>query len=131
MNYYILFIMFFFVYTSNILSQSDKPNSATDSLSYSDTVWSEIAPVPINIHEVRKMIIYPEEAIEDQIEGKVVVKCLVGLDGEIIKTGEITGPKIFYKEIQRVAMFLKFTPGMVNGYHVKVWVKVPFNFSIK
>jgi len=131
MKFYLLSIFFFIFYASDILSQSDKPNSSTDSLSYSDTVWSEIAPVPMNIHEVRKMIVYPEEAREDQVEGKVVVKCLVGLDGEIIKTGEITGPKVFYKEIQRVAMFLKFTPGMINGYHVKVWVTVPFNFSIK
>ena len=131
MKYYILSILFFLVYTTNNLAQSDIPKSTNDSLSYSDTVWSEIAPVPINIHEVRKMIVYPEEAREDQVEGKVVVKCLVGLDGEIIKTGEITGPKVFYKEIQRVAMFLKFTPGMINGYHIKVWVLVPFLFTIK
>lgn len=131
MKFNLLSIFFIIFYTSGILSQNDKPNSATDSLSYSDTVWSEIAPVPINIHEVRKMIVYPEEAREDQVERKVVVKCLVGLDGEIIKTGEITGPKVFYKEIQRVAMFLQFTPGMINGYHIKVWVSVPFLFKIK
>lgn len=131
MNFLKIFFLLIFLNAVSVLSQSDKPQSTNDSLSYADTVWSEIAPVPINITEVRKMIIYPEDAREEHIEGKVVIKCLVGLDGDILKTGEITGPKVFYEEIQRVSRYLKFTPGIVNGYHVKVWVSVPFMFKLK
>ncbi len=131
MKIYILIFLSLFILAASIFSQSDKPHSTTDSLSYSDTVWSEIAPEAVNINEVQKMVVYPEEAFDDRVEGKVIVKCLVGLEGEILKTGEITGPQVFHKEIQRVAMFLKFTPGFVNGYRVKVWVSVPFQFTLR
>jgi TonB family protein len=114
-----------------LMSQSDKPRITQDSIGYSDTVWSEIVPELINFADVRKMIIYPETAIEDETEGRVVIKCLIGHEGNVEKTGTITGPPIFYDEIRRVVMFLKFTPGMVNSYPVKVWVSVPFNFEIK
>lgn len=105
--------------------------SSDDSLSYSDTVWSETAPVCLNFAEVRKMIFYPPQALKDSIEGRVVIKCLVDKNGSIEKTGIITGPEIFYPEVRRVAMFLKFTPGLVNNYPVKVWVTVPFSFRLK
>lgn len=119
------------VLSFDLMSQSDIPTIAQDSIGYSDTVWSEIVPELLNFADVRKMIIYPEAAIEDETEGRVVIKCLIGHEGNVEKTGTITGPPIFYDEIRRVAMFLKFTPGMVNRYPVKVWVSVPFNFEIK
>ena len=131
MKFYLLSIFFFIFCTSGILSQSDNPKSTNDSLSYADTVWSEVAPVCLNIGEVRKMISYPPKAVKDSIEGRVIIKCLVDKEGQVEKTGVITGPDIFYPEIRRVALFLKFTPGKVNNYPVKVWVSVPFNFRLK
>ena len=122
----ILFLLFFF-YTFTVYSQSDKPKSTNDSLSYSDTVRSEVAPVCLNIIEVRSMIVFPNV----DAEGRVVVKCLIDEDGNVIKTGELTGPDVFYDEIRRVALFLKFTPGLVNSNPVKVWVSVPFMFKLK
>ena len=119
--------LLFVCYTFTVYSQSDKPKSTNDSLSYADTVWSEIAPVCLNIIEVRSMIVFPNV----DAEGRVVVKCLIDEDGNVIKTGEITGPNVFYDEIRRVAMFLKFSPGQVNNYHVKIWVSVPFMFKLK
>ncbi len=122
-----LLILVFVFYTFNVYSQSDIPSSANDSINYADTVWSEIAPVCLNITEVRRMIVFPNV----YADGKVVVKCLVNEDGNVIKTGEITGPNVFYNEVRRVAMFLKFSPGLVNNYPVKVWVSVPFMFKLK
>jgi len=128
---YLKIISILYIFTSFYANaQSDVPKSTLDSISYADTVWSEIAPELLNFAEVRKMIIYPEEAIFDETEGKVLVKCLVDKDGSIEKTGNISGPPVFYDEIRRVAMYLKFTPGLVNKYPVKVWVTVPFNFKI-
>lgn len=131
MKFHIFLILLCFFYTADIFSQSDKPESAYDSLTYFDTVKAEVAPVCLNISEVIKIIKYPPEAVKDSAEGRVIVKCLVGKDGNVEKTGKISGPEIFFPEVKRVAMFLKFTPGLVNNYPVKVWVTVPFNFKLK
>lgn len=127
----ILYIIFMILFLSmDFFSQIDTTKSSTDSLTYADTVWSEIAPVVLNIADVRKMVVYPEEAIEDMIEGRIEIKVLVGHNGEVEKTGEIKGPSVFYAEIRRVSMFLRFTPGKVNLHPVKVWVTVPFTFKL-
>ena len=73
---------------------------------------------------------YPELAIEAQIEGKVTVKVLVGLDGSVEKIGNISGPEIFYSEVKEKSRLLKFTPGLQNGKAVNVWISVPFNFKL-
>ncbi|MBZ0201743.1 MAG: energy transducer TonB [Ignavibacteria bacterium] len=115
------------IFSMNAFSQSDKPQSNPNSLSYGDSVWSEIMAVCLNLVEVKKMIIYPNV----DAEGRVVVKCFLDKDGNVEKTGKISGPEIFYEEIRRVAMFLKFSPATVNNYPVKIWVSVPFTFTLK
>jgi len=96
-----------------------------------DTIKTEEAPVPINLTEVMKQVVYPEDARIDEIEGKVYIKLLVDENGDVEKTGSINGPEVFYIEVKRVAMNLKFTPAKINGYSFKCWVTVPFNFQMK
>ena len=96
-----------------------------------DTVWSEVAPVCLNHSEVMKLVKYPEEARLDDIEGRVLIKLLVDQNGDVEKTGEISGPTVFYNEVKRVAINFKFSPGKINDYPIKCWVTVPFNFKIK
>ncbi len=127
----ILYIVILVLINAIAFSKSQYKVIPQDSLKYSDTVWSEIAPVCINLSDVRKMVSYPPQAVKDSVEGRVVIKCLVNKEGKVEKTGELTGPDVFYQEIRRVAIFLKFTPGKVNNYPVKVWVSVPFNFRLK
>lgn len=122
----VIFCILLIIASSPIFSNGNKETG----LPYADTIYSEEAPVPLNGSEVYRSIIYPEEAKEEYIEGKVIIHLLVGLDGNVEKTGEITGPKIFYDEVKRVSVNLKFSPGKVNGYPVKVWVKIPYNFKI-
>lgn len=120
------------IFTGAILySQSDIPAPSKDTLSYADTVWSENAPECINFNEISKLVRYPEKARENNIEGRVLIKCLVDTNGNVEKTGEITGPAEFYIEVQRVAMFLKFNPVIINNSRVKIWVPVPFSFKLK
>jgi protein TonB len=76
-------------------------------------------------------MIYPLIALEAQIEGKVSVKVLVDVDGSVIKTGSFNGPDVFRDEVSQKSMNLRFTPGLQNGKPVKVWVTVPYRFSLK
>lgn len=128
---FIKYILFFLFVCPIVFSKSQYLVYSQDSLKYSDTVWSEIAPVCLNLTEVRKKVSYPPKAIKDSVQGRVVIKCLVDTEGNVEKTGEITGPEVFYNEIKKAALYLKFSPGRVNNYPVKVWVSVPFNFRLK
>ncbi len=98
---------------------------------YSSSQETEKPPECLNMKEVALMIVYPDSAKLYDIEGKVTIKVLVGLEGEVIKTGTITGPKVFYKEIKRVSTYLKFTPAIYESEKVKCWVTVPFLFKLK
>lgn len=96
-----------------------------------DTIRSEEIPVCLNLAEVKRSMVYPEEAKIDSIEGRVVIKLLVKENGDVEKTGMITGPEVFYEEVRRAGIKLKFSPGKVNGWPVKVWVPVPFVFQLR
>ena len=74
---------------------------------------------------------YPEIAIQANIEGRVSVKVLVGTDGSVIKVSSVSGPDVFHDEVRSKATNLQFTPGLQNGKPVKVWVTVPFSFTLK
>ncbi len=91
----------------------------------------EKAPECVNLSQVRSSMTYPEVARQAGIEGRVTVKVLVGTDGNVLKVGSVSGPDVFYDEVQDKAMNLQFTPGLQNGKPVKVWVTVPFNFKLK
>ena len=91
----------------------------------------EKAPVPVNLSSVKSSLRYPQSAIDQGIEGKMVAKILIGKNGEVIKVGSISGPDIFKDEIREKVDDLVFTPAMMNGQTVKCWVTVPFNFKLK
>jgi TonB family protein len=88
-------------------------------------------PECTNLAAVRSTIKYPPKALESGQEGSVYVRVLVGTDGKVIQVGSITGPEVFFDEVKDKAKDLEFTPGILNGKPVKVWVTVPFNFKLK
>jgi protein TonB len=94
---------------------------------------SDVQTIPecVNLGMVRASIKYPEIAVAANIEGRVTVRVLVGTEGNVIKIGSISGPDVFYDEVKEKAMNLEFTPGILNGKAVKVWISVPFNFKLK
>jgi TonB family protein len=90
----------------------------------------EKPPQAVNLSQVQGSMSYPEIAREADIEGRVVVKVLVGIDGSIVRIGSITGPEVFHDEVASKVRNLEFTPGLQNGRAVEVWVSVPFNFRL-
>ncbi|KXK02629.1 MAG: energy transducer TonB [Ignavibacteriaceae bacterium] len=90
----------------------------------------EKAPSPVNLGAVRNSMRYPEIARSSGIEGRVTVRVLVGTSGSIERIGSISGPDVFHSEVSSKVMSLQFTPGLQNGKPVRVWVSVPFNFTL-
>lgn len=88
------------------------------------------AAIPLNLDEVTKMLEYPNIASETKLEGDIKIKVLVDTLGNVEKTGDIMGPDVFYDEVKRVAVFLKFTPAKLAGKLVPAWFTIPFTFKL-
>ena len=78
-------------------------------------------------------IMYPPEAAETRIVGKVIVEFVVEKDGSIgeVKVARSLDRDLADKEAVRlVKSFPKFAPGKINNKPVRVWytVAVPFNW---
>lgn len=78
-------------------------------------------------------LVYPESAMESNIQGKVVLKFVVTKDGnvaniEIVKSVE---PALDAEATRVISLLKGFTPGMLNGEKVSVWYTLPVNFKLQ
>lgn len=75
---------------------------------------------------------YPESAIQQGVEGTVVVEFVVKSDGTIgearIKRG--LTPECDYEALTVVESLPKFTPGRENGKPVNTWYTLPITFKM-
>ena len=81
---------------------------------------------------IYKNIVYPQDAIDDGIEGKVIIRFIINKEG---KPTQITVSKGLSPSIDKVALAAvnklpKFTPGKKGGNPVSVWYAIPINFKI-
>lgn len=75
---------------------------------------------------------YPEEARSAEMEGMVVIEVLVNTDGYVARArvAESSGYKVLDKAAKEAARDWEFTPAEKDGELVRVWVDIPFNFSL-
>ena len=79
-----------------------------------------------------KNIKYPTMAMENNIQGRVVVQFVVTKTGSI---GEVKVVRSVDRDLDREAIRVckslpKFTPGKMNGQAVNVWYTLPVNFKL-
>ena len=88
-------------------------------------------PEAKNLDEIKKKVNYPGILREAGMEGKVIFRVLVGPDGKYKKhiVKRSAHPE-FTKACERQIKNLTFSPGMENGKPVKVWVTIPFKFTL-
>jgi protein TonB len=77
-------------------------------------------------------IIYPQEAIENNIQGRVILKFVVTKDGSIGTIQILSGvdPVLDQEAIRVVSNLPRFKPGKQAGMCVPVWYSVPVLFKI-
>ncbi len=82
---------------------------------------------------IRNNTIYPEEAVEIGIEGRVVLKFVVTSSGSVGKIEILKGvdPMLDKEAVRVVGTLPKFIPGKQAGKPVNVWFSVPVLFQIK
>jgi len=82
---------------------------------------------------IKKNFSYPERAIEDEIQGRIMVEYLIGTDGKV-SVQRVRGPKgteILEKEAQRIIEKLPaMKPGKQRNKPVKVRHVVPIIFKL-
>ena len=83
---------------------------------------------------ISENVVYPEEAIKNKIEGKVVVQFIIEETG---KVGEIKVVRSVNEELDREAVRVMkllpdFSPGRnAKGEPVRVWYTMPVTFKLK
>jgi periplasmic protein TonB len=94
---------------------------------------NEFIPVEKPPQIVKRVIPeYPPMAVRAGIEGSVWVKILVGKDGVPQKAVVVKfTSEIFNDAAVAAAMKFTFTPAYMNQGPVKVWVAIPFRFTLK
>jgi len=92
-----------------------------------DPSFAEVFPEAVT----RVTPIYPPIAKDAGMEGDVLVRMLVGIDGRV-KRAEIEGKSapMFDEYALAAARQWIFTPATSNGNPVPVWVRVPMKFQL-
>lgn len=75
---------------------------------------------------------YPQEAMEEGLEGRAIVQFVVKKDGSIgdVKIIRSVGTILDKEAIRLCKSLPKFTPGRMNGQAVNVWYTLPITFKI-
>lgn len=76
---------------------------------------------------------YPEEAIEQKLEGVVILSLTIESDGEVVELSILQGAdQVLNDEALRVASLLPYyTPGYVKGAPVRTKILFPVSFTLK
>jgi TonB family protein len=75
---------------------------------------------------------YPKEALKDSLEGSVMVKVRVNASGRVIHARIVASDNVIFNNAAlKAARKWIFTPAILKGKPVNVWVSIPFHFSLK
>ena len=74
--------------------------------------------------------VYPEWAREAGVEGKVLLRVLVGKDGHPKKVIATGGVRALGEDAARAVVRWTFHPALSNGNPIEVWVEVPVVFRL-
>lgn len=82
--------------------------------------------------DLQRRVQYPEIARRAGIEGKVIVKVLVGKDGKPKRAFVADSPSEMLNDAAlKAVLATTFTPAIQNGNPIDVWVTIPIIFKIK
>jgi TonB family protein len=88
-------------------------------------------PEVLNLDKIAKLVGYPQEAKDEKITGKVVVKVLVDATGHVARHQYLDeSHPLLRNAVEAHVEELLFKPGKTNGKYAEWWVIVPFNFGV-
>ena len=122
-----------------LLYLSFPPPSSYDSLLLDSIVLCDFSEYRFHDYDISMLPtmtwfvypVYPHEAIEAGLEGRVVVRVLVDENGNVVPGTESilsSTDTIFNKPALEAALTCRFTPVKTGG---RVWVNIPYSFRIR
>jgi len=127
----ILFVLnlYFNTRDTSVLAKDQK--KAT--IKTSNQVYDSVDVVPsFNMEDFQKNFKYPEEARKACIEGKVMLRILVGKNGYPEKITVVSSDnKILNQSAINAFKKVKFVPAKLSNKPVKTWVTLPVSFKLK
>jgi protein TonB len=81
---------------------------------------------------IQKNTVYPAEALNNNIQGRVILKFVVNTDGSVDRIEVLKGidPLLDQEAVRVISTLPKFKPGRQSGVPVQVWYSVPVLFQI-
>ena len=107
-------------------------HQAIDSIPTPDDDYAieEILPT-YDEQELAKNVIYPKEAIDKNITGKVIVNVYIDKTGKPVKTTIAQSVcQLLDDAAVKAVMNIKYTPEIQNNVPVGCWLSIPINFQI-
>jgi periplasmic protein TonB len=139
-----------FIPITDVINATIKDGKVTDAVTYTEPVTPEIPienKVFIVVEEnpefpggnaalfkfISENLVYPPEAQENNIQGRVILKFVVNPDGSVDRIEVLKGvDTLLDNEAIRVVKTLpKFRPGKQGGVPVPVWFTLPILFKIE
>lgn len=120
----------------NVTSRSAEPYNGPDHGTdvqnpeppHVDTAPPPAVPDVLPVPKYAPLPKYPEIAIDAQIEGRVIVRALVGTDGAARRVVAVSGSSVLLGAAIEAVQRWKFEPARANGVPVEVWVEIPVSF---
>ena len=92
----------------------------------------DVSEIDFKPHPVRIVTPeYPQEARRGKMEGRIVLRVLVGKDGAVEKVEVLGGPEVFRGAAEAAAWQFRFRPGKHEGQRRKVWMIMPIEFKLQ
>src|SRR5580704_12564280 len=109
---------------SHALAQSTPDPSPGD--------FIDVSQEPRETKPLEQLIVYPEAARRNGLEGSVTVQALINKDGSVEKVEVLRSDNDIFNDAAIDAMMrAHFTPAMQNGTPLKVWLTRKINFRLK
>lgn len=114
-----IFVFAVLIFSANLVSAQDKKE--LDKL-----------PMPVGgMQAIVKNVVYPEDAKQAKIEGKVFVRAQINEQGDVTEVKIEKGDnKLLIDAAVKAVKATKFTPGELKGKKVKAEVVVPIVFKL-
>jgi hypothetical protein len=128
----LVLLSFFFVVTSKAQESLAKETTDTTVYDVAEVMPSFPGGEAAMMKFIAQQLKYPEIAVENQIEGMVVAKFIIDIDGSIgyISIEKGIGGGCEEEVIRVIRLMPKWNPASVNGEPVRCYMIVPIKFSI-
>ena len=142
---FLLISLFIFSFTSHPVPENpssiraNTQKNLTDTIADSSKIYEKVeieSEYPGGVaawqQYLSKNLHYPDEAVNNEIQGDVIIQFIVDVDGTISHVEAISGPvELRIESIRVIKKSGKWVPAMQDGKYVKSYKKQPIKFRIE